>query len=1266
MARSSKSLELDIVTTETLFNRGIPLVPDITAYYPTMSSLSNAVYFTTAWQGQAQVFSNYFYGLSTFDTIYEAIVEISTNNLNASTSLALSVSTIDSYSTSTVAFLINSSNNWGSTPSSFQSNALLFVQIANSNIQYSVNYSSITEPVLLNQISANNFYETNYPPQLGSTIQVSQQYYGTQYFSTQEKYVLAFGNNVSSLSTLYYTQDLLTWQATSSINTLLPTVNTVEWNGSYFLMGGIGGTPNDLLISYDGIQWSTLQTTVYLPNDAGPPFMSSNSFPNFNNVGVQSLLWDGSTWFAGLFNATSSLPWGSNTNIVYSSDLLNWYAAVVPAANQYRFNKLRKFATTYYAVGKDPSNQTGAIFESVDGGMSWTQQTLSLGTYGEIYDITCSNDTLFVTNRAYFTTNNYTVGLYKKPGAPAYPDYEPVFKIPDDARKLSFNALRGVDFYNGRFVIAVEPGNYVPSPPPPSPIPTTSTTVTLITTTDLFDIHQWTPLDTPAATLFTGLGSKGIDVLYNGFEWLIGGEGPASNTLVYQMNSNLSIVPSAVPYTDYVNFQGFGFKNFKPYQNPSTGIRVVTLGVSSIVSTLLTEIFASSVKNYYASTLFYTSTNWGSNQTTLQTDLASLVTIIKDALPVFKDTGSSINSVYQSSFSTTSALFSTFDYRDETSTFSTLIGSNLSSFYIPTTAPYLSTFITQMCTTYEYYNPLLLSSWTDRFTIKEPQSTFMSIAVKFLISCGNTFQNPLPGFNEISTIDGTVIAPFVESISLSTNVRLYQEVSSFAGTCFSTFSTNFPFILGSSVVYDLNIVNSNLSSLSSVIAVTTQGLQSTIDFYNTSFEASSLSSLVTQEFSTSYWQYSKQLSSIVTTFSNAYNNANATPGVSSLFSSASGYFSTFLSTLSSAQHFLAVDYASSLAGVLYADGQYISTLNEVGSHLSTYISTSFSYSTYSSIYATYSTFATNSYEYISSYCEPEGYFYQALSNNSLQYDIALSTLITSTISITPIDTLPGYSTNLFGTYILRSTFFEQARTSTVYGISTCFTSSLLINSPSFTDTEVAIRGGVSLRQYIIPMGTRDESIGFPNYQIKSVFQQPLTDPRMNMAAQNSSILFNISSVEIRHVYNTIHKCMVGLNITPTNFALDLGYGDARKPVGALWITSSDSRVKTEISTPDTTAIWSSIQGLELVSYDYISSYIETYAVKHGSNQLGFISQQVAPLFPTAIHEGPKFGYSNFQSLDVDQIYMAIVAVTQNLLQRLSTATSKVNQLLSVW
>jgi hypothetical protein len=61
--------------------------------------------------------------------------------------------------------------------------------------------------------------------------------------------------------------------------------------------------------------------------------------------------------------------------------------------------------------------------------------------------------------------------------------------------------------------------------------------------------------------------------------------------------------------------------------------------------------------------------------------------------------------------------------------------------------------------------------------------------------------------------------------------------------------------------------------------------------------------------------------------------------------------------------------------------------------------------------------------------------------------------------------------------------------------------------------------------------------------------------------------------------------------------------------------------------------------------------------------IGFLSQEVEPIFPDAVTMLPENGIDDFRSLDMDQIYKAKFAVTQNLIGRASTLQMRLNRLL---
>jgi hypothetical protein len=164
-----------------------------------------------------------------------------------------------------------------------------------------------------------------------------------------------------------------------------------------------------------------------------------------------------------------------------------------------------------------------------------------------------------------------------------------------------------------------------------------------------------------------------------------------------------------------------------------------------------------------------------------------------------------------------------------------------------------------------------------------------------------------------------------------------------------------------------------------------------------------------------------------------------------------------------------------------------------------------------------------------------------------------------------------------------------------------------------------------------------------------------------MSARFSTINFNEGQLTISRVYNSLIYGQVGINIEDPEYALDIGIGDARKPIGTTWINPSDSRIKQCISDVDFSFVEKQISNLRLVSYRWSEEYraIRTLA---DNPTIGFLSQEVQKIFPKSITEMDEFGYRDFKSLDIDQLYKAKFRVTQGLLYRLSTLQMRLDRL----
>ena len=93
--------------------------------------------------------------------------------------------------------------------------------------------------------------------------------------------------------------------------------------------------------------------------------------------------------------------------------------------------------------------------------------------------------------------------------------------------------------------------------------------------------------------------------------------------------------------------------------------------------------------------------------------------------------------------------------------------------------------------------------------------------------------------------------------------------------------------------------------------------------------------------------------------------------------------------------------------------------------------------------------------------------------------------------------------------------------------------------------------------------------------------------------------------------------------------------------------SSDSNVKENISSADLSLCYSNIKQLPLRRFNYIPSYS---ASKVDKGQLGFIAQEVYPIFPRSVFSTfDQELSSNVLHLNFDQIFLSHYGTTQLLL-----------------
>jgi uncharacterized protein YlxP (DUF503 family) len=108
-------------------------------------------------------------------------------------------------------------------------------------------------------------------------------------------------------------------------------------------------------------------------------------------------------------------------------------------------------------------------------------------------------------------------------------------------------------------------------------------------------------------------------------------------------------------------------------------------------------------------------------------------------------------------------------------------------------------------------------------------------------------------------------------------------------------------------------------------------------------------------------------------------------------------------------------------------------------------------------------------------------------------------------------------------------------------------------------------------------------------------------------------------------------------------------------------TSSDRRVKRNIVDANLALCANTIQSLPLRYF----TWEETYAVKtHRADKhvVGFIAQEVKQYFPKSVAEVNNNNISDFNTLDLDQIYKTNIGATKYLLSIVSTQAAQIQSM----
>ena len=188
------------------------------------------------------------------------------------------------------------------------------------------------------------------------------------------------------------------------------------------------------------------------------------------------------------------------------------------------------------------------------------------------------------------------------------------------------------------------------------------------------------------------------------------------------------------------------------------------------------------------------------------------------------------------------------------------------------------------------------------------------------------------------------------------------------------------------------------------------------------------------------------------------------------------------------------------------------------------------------------------------------------------------------------------------------------------------------------------------------------TIRLSNFDIFSGNIPIFMNSRHRMNIIQSTIYFNDGSLTIRKQENPNESLgNIGINTTYPEYALDIGVGNARKPIGTNWVTASDSRVKSDVQTVDLLSCAKLVSEIPLRTYEFKPEFKEKTGVP-SNRYYGFIAQEVKEVLPLSVSYSKEHGLDDFHSLDTDQIFKLEFGATQYLLSAIEKLDAQVSTL----
>jgi hypothetical protein len=151
-----------------------------------------------------------------------------------------------------------------------------------------------------------------------------------------------------------------------------------------------------------------------------------------------------------------------------------------------------------------------------------------------------------------------------------------------------------------------------------------------------------------------------------------------------------------------------------------------------------------------------------------------------------------------------------------------------------------------------------------------------------------------------------------------------------------------------------------------------------------------------------------------------------------------------------------------------------------------------------------------------------------------------------------------------------------------------------------------------------------------------------------------------------HIMTIKRTGNVGIGTTNPTFQLQLSTDAAAKPSTNTWTVSSDARLKEDIKTADYDQCYNVLSNLDLKYFKWRDD-IEGLGQSNISDRhkLGWIAQEVEPLFPKAVETIPEmYGLSNIKTLNADQLYACMYGTIKKLMKEVEELKKNVRYAVS--